>query len=90
MFSVHHPSVAEVSGEIPSVLPVAPPLHPGAHMGLPQRVFDDTHVVAATVRLAVIQRHAHAVRLGAVAQARVDFFLGDVGFQVPHVGHVGS
>ena len=83
--SVHHPSVAEVPWEVPSIFPVGPPLHPCADVGLPQRVLCDAQMVRAIVRLSVVKREGDAVWLWSEGQAQVNFFLWDVFFQVPSV-----
>ena len=73
--SVHHPSVAEVPGEVPSIFPVGPPLHPCANVGLPQRVLCDAQMVRAIVRLSVVKREGDTVWLWSEGQAQVNFFL---------------
>ena len=53
--SVHQPSVSEVAAEVPTVVPVGPPVAPRANIRLPDRVLHDAQVIGTIVALARIE-----------------------------------
>ena len=87
--SVEHPSVAKVARQVPPVVPVGPPLAPGALAWLPQRVLDDAEMVGPAFCVAVVEGEADAVWHGAVHFAQGKLFDCRVLFQVPLVDFVG-
>lgn len=89
MRSVHHPSLAEIARNIPSIFPVVPPLHHGSGW-LPEGVLDNTEVVGATLCLTVVEGEADKVGLWSEYKSSIDLFLSNWMFEVPLVNLVGS
>ena len=87
--SVHHPSLAEIARDIPSIFPVVPPLHHGSGW-LPEGVLDNTEMVGATLCLTVIEGEADKVGLRSEYKSSIDLFLSNWLFEVPLVNLVGS